>query len=1092
LKSFDHSGSRRSFLRVAIAAPIAAAAAGMWPQLAGQDAAVGEANSLVAGVRLDRELFHSGEILHGEISFRKPASGALVARWLDSFGRVVEQVSLPSSGSGVAPQRFSFDLARGLTYCNWIRVWVGGTEQTAGARFLLSPPPNAWDDFHVIMWAHYPDGFYDLLREAGVDGTIAYRDGDFTNVLDNNFNFYVEQMTWEVFAIYHKNQPLWRGLLAQIEFDRNNLALWERKPCVNDPKTDEYVRRRVTHDVRLHRAFRPLFYNIADELGQGDQIRPNDFCHSAECTIKFAEYLRKVYGPSNALQRVQSEWSLGELTRWDDDSVRNGAPWLQRDLMINRTTTDLAFDAVALAALRSKYGSLASLNKAWGTSFPASREAEYGETWGPLLAVVRETRSVPELTEDALEKRLGSLDKANERWGSQASFGTPDQPTNFKSWPEVATFVRRFYRELSEVRSTVGWNVAPWCDFRNFMDATFADAIGRARAICKAEDPHARCATEGGQCPFAFGWYNYENVVKVVDVIEPYNIGNNVEVIRSLNPEVMMVSTHGFEHQPGNPLTAQDRLFQKRAVRPIWWGLFHGHRGTLIWDDLEPSSRFVNADRQLTPSAETFAATFKELHDGIGKLFINSQRLDDGIAIHYSQASMQIHWLLDNVQNARQWTQQSSGDRDSHFTGVRNSWTKLIEDLGLQYNFVGRGQIEEGSLNVARYRAFIMPQSLAVSANEAEAIRQFVRAGGLLIADYRAASMDEHGRDLGHGPVLGTSGEEGAAGNRHRGTSALGQLDDVFGIARTGAHAQGNHAVGQADFESLRLRGKRLNVIVGDETVSVTTGKPMAQCGDVPLVIVNNFGDGKAVFLNLEMASYAYDRLQTNSSTSLPEIVEGVFGLAQISAKVRVLGSDGERLPGTEVVRFANGPYEHVAVFRNPQFDDGGWGSLPTMPSRGWAGEIDNTLLEKNAQVTVAWPEAQETYEVRRQRGLGRVAKVQTTLDSWSPLVFTRASEAVPALTVEAPERVTPAAPLVLTLRDEAPLADGSFRIVHLQVFGPNGKPYGLYARNLLVRATSHIEQIPLAFNDPPGTWRVVATDVMTGRESRAAFTFSS
>ena len=74
------------------------------------------------------------------------------------------------------------------------------------------------------------------------------------------------------------------------------------------------------------------------------------------------------------------------------------------------------------------------------------------------------------------------------------------------------------------MRSTEGWNVSPWCDFRNYMDGTFADAIARARAVCKAEDPHARCATEGGQAPFAFGWYNYENVVKAVEVIEPYNI----------------------------------------------------------------------------------------------------------------------------------------------------------------------------------------------------------------------------------------------------------------------------------------------------------------------------------------------------------------------------------------------------------------------------------------------------------------------------------------------------------------------------------------------------------------------------------------
>jgi Beta-galactosidase trimerisation domain len=1066
----EHFPTRRAFLRAAVALPVGVAAAN-YSSADAQAVPVTPQSSLVSRVKLERDLFNADEILSGEVLFRRPASGSVVLRWIDSFGRITGETQLPSSASGIVPQHFTFDMSRGLTYQNWIRVWVNDVEQTAGGQFLLSPPPKPWDDFHVIMWGHYPDGFYDVLRKAGVDGTIAYRDGDFSNVLDNSFDFYVEQMAWEVFSIYHKNQPLWRGLLTQIEFDRNNMALWIRKPCINDPKTDDYVQEHVTRFTRIHRAFRPLFYNIADELGQGDQIRPNDFCHSKECTIKFAEYLRKQYGSHNALPAVASEWSVGELTRWDDDAVRNGAHWLMSDLMASYTTTDRAFDAVAIGALRAKYGSVSGVNEAWGTSFPAAREdAGRTDTWDPLLAVVRETRSVPELTDVALEKTLGPIEQANDRWGSQTTWYSPDQPTAFTSWSQVTAFLKRFYHELSQVRSTEGWNVSPWCDFRNFMDTTFANAIARARAVCKAEDPDARCSTEGGQSPFAFGWYNYENVVKAIDVIEPYNIGNNVEVIRSLNAKVIMVSTHGFEHQPGTPLTAQDRLFQKRAVRPIWWGLFHGHRGSLIWDDLIPEYRFVDAEtRQLTPSAMTFAGVFNELPEGIGKLFINCRRLHDGIAIHYSQASMQVHWLLDNVQNAREWMLHSGGDRYSHFTGLRNSWTKLIEDLGLQYEFIGRGHIEEGKLTAGQYRAFIMPQSLAVSEVEAGEIRRFVSAGGLLIADYRAASMNEHGRDLGRG-----------------------QLDDLLGISRVKAQAQAKiqtqNAVGRADEQSLHLQGKQLHLVPGDETVSVTTGKALAQSGSVPLLIVNHFGQGKAVFLNLEIASYAYDRLQPHSPTSLPDLLEGVFGLAQIEPRVRVLGADGKRLPGTEIVCFANGAYEHVAIFRNPQFDDGGWGSYPTSKAPGWAGEIDNTLLESQAQVTISWPASMHTYDMRGRQEIGETTKHQAILDPWSPLTFTRAPMPVPQLRVQASEQVQPGTPLALTLTDESSLPEATFRVVRLEFVTPDGSPYDLYARNVLVRSTPHTERFFLSYNDPKGRWRVRVRDVMTGRIQDAAF----
>jgi hypothetical protein len=62
------------------------------------------------------------------------------------------------------------------------------------------------------------------------------------------------------------------------------------------------------------------------------------------------------------------------------------------------------------------------------------------------------------------------------------------------------------------------------------------------------------------------------------------------------------------------------------------------------------------------------------------------------------------------------------------------------------------------------------------------------------------------------------------------------------------------------------------------------------------------------IFLNLEVGGYCYERLQANSASSLPDLVEGILGLAELHPKVRVLGSDGKRLPGTEVVTFSNGP----------------------------------------------------------------------------------------------------------------------------------------------------------------------------------------
>ena len=1019
----------------------------------------GRSAALVGRVTLDHETYERTAVLNGEIRFLHPPAGPIEAEWIDSFGRVVEKLALPAPGTSTSAVSFSLNLSRGSTYSNWVRVKVAGVPQLASKNFLLTPPRDTWDDFHIISWAHYEDGVYDKLREAGIDATIAgASSSSFSNVLDNNFRFYVEQMAWQVFSIYIKDRPLWYNVVNSFSTDRENLKLWVRKPCINDPKTDEYLREHLTRYVRDHKAFRPLYYNIADELGQGWQIKANDFCHSEHCTAKFAEYLRAIYRTPG---RLSETWRTGdEFLHWDDENQASVKD--DNDLMIARTTTDGAFDAVAVAALETRYGTIARLNQQWGTNLPEVSEPQGArQRWAPVIAVIREARCVAKLEEKSLEEKMRTLDGLNQRAGR-----TAEHPADFRSWTEVLKFVNRFYSELSEIHSTEGWNVTPWCDFRNFMDQTFADAVLRAAKICKAEDPDARCATEGGQSPFPFGWYNYEQVLRADDVIEPYNGGNNVEVIRSLKPSAIMIHTVGYQYKAGNALADRDRLIQKRARRPVWWSLFHSHRGTLIWDANLPDYQFVDPKtRQFTPAAEAYSAVFNEVRGGLGKLFVNAQRTHDGIAIHYSPPSDQIHWLLDNAKHARQWMLHNGSDRGSHAIAVRNSWTKLTEDLGLQYEFASPEMIKSGRLNSGEFRVFIMPQSIAVGAEEVQRIREFVNAGGLLIADYRTATMNEHGRDHGHG-----------------------QLDDLFGIGRGKPQAAAQTSSGIGNEGALHLDGRTLHLRPGDETVTTTTGKALAQSGSVPLVIVNQAGRGRAVFLNLEISDYAYDRLHADSETSLPELLEAVLALSEIHPRVRVLGSDGKRLPGTEVVLFRNGPVEHVAIFRNPQFDDGGWENHPTMKAPGWAGTIDNSLLESDAQVTVEWKSARHAYDVRGRRDLGMVATHKATLSPWDPLILTLSTQPIPKLALEVSPEVKSGTQLEVMLTSE-PLAAQTFRVVRLEIETPSGQRYELYHRNLLLNGSPHTERIPLAHNDPKGRWRVSIRDVMTGHSQQASFT---
>ena len=121
--------------------------------------------------------------------------------------------------------------------------------------------------------------------------------------------------------------------------------------------------------------------------------------------------------------------------------------------MITRTTTDLAFESIALANLQARYGKVAQFNKAFGTTFPEPRGGgmPLRDIWEPVLGLVRESLSIQTLTEASLEKALGPLDQLNARCGNRAGWNAPAKPTSFKTWAEVKAFFAPYDKELAEV-----------------------------------------------------------------------------------------------------------------------------------------------------------------------------------------------------------------------------------------------------------------------------------------------------------------------------------------------------------------------------------------------------------------------------------------------------------------------------------------------------------------------------------------------------------------------------------------------------------------------------------------------------------------
>ncbi len=363
-----------------------------------------------------------------------------------------------------------------------------------------------------------------------------------------------------------------------------------------------------------------------------------------------------------------------------------------------------------------------------------------------------------------LKARYGTLEALNRQWGS-----------SFTSWNLVMPAT------TNEAMKRSDENFSSWADFKEWMDIAYASALKMGTNAIHSVDPEAYVGIGGGQMP-GWGGYDYSRMTEALTAIEPYDIGNNIEIIRSLNPK-MAVMTTSFATGP----------WEKHRV---WYELLHGNRGTIIWDE---KSEYVGKDGAIGPRGRETAPYYNEIRNGLGALLINSTRQADRIAIHYSQPSLRTEWMLDHRPKGEEWTKRFSWHeyRDSDFLRLRASYCKLIEDSGLQYNFVSYGQLERGELMRGGYRVFILPHSSAISPAETSAIHEFVEQGGVLIADGDPAVFDEHSRKL-----------------------PQSQLADLFGGPRKGDFSEKAFGRGKAiyvsanvlDYGRERVLGKQSDV----------------------------------------------------------------------------------------------------------------------------------------------------------------------------------------------------------------------------------------------------------------------------------------
>jgi len=716
--------------------------------------------------------------------------------------------------------------------------------------------------------------------------------------------------------------------------------------------------------------------------------------------------------------------SRAENTAWGN--VRHGPENVSRVFPTNKDDsrvrvpclTDPAFRATTGAAIRK----LASGMRPFGvTEWSMGDESTLGQgrdycVSPTCLAAFREY----------LKKQHKTLEALNESWGSR-----------FAAWDDVTPAT------LTDVEKSD--RIGAWLEHRRYMESVFAEYHDWCREIVVKEIPEARVGISGTPNVNSYSGHDWWKLMQgPLTHLSGYG-GIQREMQRSFaRPGTFVTTFLGYDYKDSD---------EQRGRYGPWDLLFHGSGGvnyyTLVSDTL--NCPLIRPDMSLTNKAGWFFEEVRELKAGLAKLFMSAEYEMDGIAMHYSPAS---------IHAAKAVGLFSHRERLKNYGTNLNNAGKILQQSHHQYNFVHEEQMARGELK--RYKTLILPWSSAISEREAAAIKEFAAQGGTVIADSFCGVRDDHGKPRA-------------------------MLDDFFGVQQplTVPQLEARDLVMKAGAGSpLAAALGQVGVVPvssGVEGLKVTSGVALATVGGAPAVIVNKVGKGQAIFLNCSFSNYGDVAEGGVAGEVLEETASAVSVTAPIRAFMSGLMASAGSAPTAEVKTAQKGMSAEVEVAR---WNLGGARLLGVVRSIQ-AGPVDT---QDALACALILPKESEVYESRSGKYLGNTSKIEDRLLRGVARVYALLPYRVQKVVLSGDSTAAAGSPVKVGVQLETSGGKPGTHVAHLSVFGPGGKEIAWYAQNIVVKDGRAEAVIPLACNDSAGEWRAVVRDVATGVEASQSF----
>jgi hypothetical protein len=603
-----------------------------------------------------------------------------------------------------------------------------------------------------------------------------------------------------------------------------------------------------------------------------------------------------------------------------------------------------------------------------------------------------------------LKQEYGTLAALNKEWR-----------TTFADWSQVIPYTTE---EAKKSRS-----FAPWADHRTFMEITFARAYQTARDAAVEGDPDAHIAVSGTQATNAYNGADWSRLDRVIDDFLSYDGGNQWDMHRSFaKPNAMIGFWTGYG---SHGLAVQNA---------IWTAAIHN----VLHPNIFWMYSFLNPDLTYSASARDMGRAFSSLKfEGVGKLLMESQRRQDGIALYYSMPSIHAATILGYHQRSSDDDDEKPDKAHLSFAGNRDGWVKTIKDLGLQFDFISSEEVAKNRIPIEKYKVLILPLAFALSNEEIGNIRDFVSRGGVVIADSAPGLMDQH--------------------CAWQSSDVVNQL---FGIATVAS-----------DKRELKLLGDGVRLRVAEPDLKPSTGATLINVGPGQAAIVNSLGKGRTFYLNTIWDQYPKQRANNFGGAVYRELARAVLDKAGIRPVIEVLSPDGHPVSQAQIARYQFGDSEVLAIVKENVEVKG------TVGRDGVTTYNDAKLGPVAKQdLVIKLPAKMYVVDIRTGKQFGYTDEVRTSILIGDAIVLAL-SPVEKQIRLDSVSSATQGEHVRLNLASTS----SSGNLIRCHVFGPDGTRLAMYSSNVLLEQGRGSFVLPFALNDAKGKYLVRATDVTSG-----------